>query len=144
MNQKNNLIIGLIIAGVVIMSANVDADPRDFVEGLPNIGIMLQEITEVDSSLFVTAFWSMLETIEMAFIGTVVGVAIALPLSLLSARNLNNKFVYVPVRALLASHSYFPFNSLGNFICNYSRSWSVCRCVSNHYVHSWIYRKTTV
>ena len=71
MNQKNNLIIGLIIAGVVVMSANVDADPRDFVEGLPNIGIMLQEITEVDSSLFVTAFWSMLETIEMAFIGTV-------------------------------------------------------------------------
>ena len=56
MNQKNNLIIGLIIAGVVVMSVNVDADPRDFVEGLPNIGIMLQEITEVDSSLFVTAF----------------------------------------------------------------------------------------
>jgi len=35
MNQKNNLIIGLIIAGVVVMSVNVDADPRDFVEGLP-------------------------------------------------------------------------------------------------------------
>ena len=108
MNQKNNLIIGLIIAGVVIMSVNVDADPRDFVEGLPNIGIMLQEITEVDSSLFVTAFWSMLETIEMAFIGTVVGVAIALPLSLLSARNLNSKFVYVPVRALLDAIRTFP------------------------------------
>jgi len=108
MNQKNNLIIGLIIAGVVIMSANVDADPRDFVEGLPNIGIMLQEITEVDSSLFVSAFWSMLETIEMAFIGTVVGVAISLPLSLLAARNLNSKFVYVPIRALLAAIRTFP------------------------------------
>ena len=45
MNQKNNLIIGLIIAGVVVMSVNVDADPRDFAEGLPNIGIMLKEIT---------------------------------------------------------------------------------------------------
>jgi len=108
LNQKNNLIIGLIIAGVVVMSANVDADPRDFVEGLPNIGIMLLEITEVDSSLFVTAFWSMLETIEMAFIGTVIGVAIALPLSLLAARNLNNKFVYVPIRALLAAIRTFP------------------------------------
>ena len=108
MNQKNNLIIGLIIAGVVVMSANVDADPRDFVEGLPNIGIMLQEITEVDSSLFVTALWAMLETIQMAFIGTVVGVAIALPLSLLAARNLNRKFVYVPIRALLAATRTFP------------------------------------
>ena len=37
MNQKNNLIIGLIIACVVVMSVNVDADPRDFAEGLPNI-----------------------------------------------------------------------------------------------------------
>ena len=63
MNQKNNLIIGLIIAGVVFMSANVDADPRDFAEGLPNIGIMLQEI---------------------------------------------NKFVYVPIRALLAAIRTFP------------------------------------
>ena len=108
LNQKNNLIVGLIIAGVVVMSANVDADPRDFVEGLPNIGIMLQDITEVDSSLFVTAFWSMLETIQMAFIGTVVGVAIALPLSLLAARNLNHKFVYVPIRALLAAIRTFP------------------------------------
>ncbi len=60
MNQKNNLIIGLIIAGVVVMSANIDADPRDFVEGLPNIGIILEDITEVDSSLFVTSFWAIL------------------------------------------------------------------------------------
>ena len=99
MNQKNNLIIGLIIAGVIFMSANVGADPRDFVEGLPNIGIIAQEITEVDPSLLGTAFWAMLETIQMAFIGTVIGVAIALPLSLLAARNLNSKFVYVPIRA---------------------------------------------
>jgi len=28
MNQKNNLIIGLIIAGVVVMSVNVDAVPE--------------------------------------------------------------------------------------------------------------------
>ena len=44
MNQKNNLIIGLIIAGVVIMSANVDADPRDFVEGLPNIELCYKRL----------------------------------------------------------------------------------------------------
>ena len=107
-NQKNNLIIGLIIAGVIFMSANIDADPRYFVEGLPNIGIIAEEITEVDPSLLETAFWSMLETIEMAFIGTVVGVTIALPLSLLAARNLNNKFVYIPIRALLAAIRTFP------------------------------------
>jgi phosphonate transport system permease protein len=50
----------------------------------------------------------MLETIEMAFIGTVVGVAIALPLSMLAARNLNSKFVYVPLRGILAAARTFP------------------------------------
>ena len=50
----------------------------------------------------------MLETIQMAFIGTVIGIVIALPLSMLAARNLNSKFVYAPIRALLAAIRTFP------------------------------------
>ena len=65
-------------------------------------------MTEVEPDLFVTAFWSMLETIEMAFIGTVVGVVIALPLSMLAARNLNSKLIYVPLRGILAAARTFP------------------------------------
>ncbi len=108
MNPKNNLIIGIVIAAVVAMSYNIDANPVEFVEGIPNLAIVAKEMTEVELDLFGTAFWSMLETIEMAFIGTVVGVAIALPLSMLSARNLNRKLVYVPIRALLAATRTFP------------------------------------
>ena len=108
MNPKNNLIIGIVIAAVVAMSYNIDANPVEFVEGIPNLAIVAKEMTEVELDLFGTAFWSMLETIEMAFIGTVVGVAIALPLSMLAARNLNRKLVYVPIRALLAATRTFP------------------------------------
>ena len=108
MNPKNNLIIGLVIAGIIVMSYNIDANPADFVEGIPNLAIILKEMTEVDPKLFGTAFWSMLETLEMAFIGTIVGVTIALPLSMLAARNLNSKYVYVPLRALLAATRTFP------------------------------------
>ena len=108
MNPKNNLIIGIVIAAVVAMSYNIDANPVEFVEGIPNLAIVAKEMTEVELDLFGTAFWSMLETIEMAFIGTVVGVAIALPLSMLAARNLNRKLVYVPIRALLAAARTFP------------------------------------
>ncbi len=93
MNPKNNLIIALVIAGIIAMSYNIDANPAEFVEGLPNLAIVVKEMTEVEPDLFATAFWSMLETIEMAFIGTVVGVVIALPLSLLAARNLNSKLI---------------------------------------------------
>ena len=35
MNPKNNLIIGLVIAGVIAMSYNIDANPVEFVEGIP-------------------------------------------------------------------------------------------------------------
>ncbi len=108
MNPKNNLLIGAIIAVIVVTSYDVGVEPIAFFEGLPNLGIIAKEMTEFESEHWGTAFWAMLETIEMAFIGTVVGVAIALPLSLLAARNLNNKFVYVPVRALLATIRTFP------------------------------------
>ncbi len=108
MTPKNNLVIGLVIAGVVVMSYNIGADPVEFVEGIPNLAIILKEMTEVEPELFDTAFWAMLETIEMAFIGTVVGISIALPLSMLAARNLNSKFVYVPIRGILAAARTFP------------------------------------
>jgi len=107
-NPKSNLIIGLVIAVVVVMSYNLEADPAQFVDGIPNLAIIAKEMTEVEPALFGTAFWSILETIQMAFIGTVVGVAIALPLSMLAARNLNSKFVYAPIRAILAATRTFP------------------------------------
>ena len=108
MTPKNNIIIGIIVALLVIASYNVDANPIKFVEGLPNLVIILEEIVAVEPKYIPTALWAMFETIQMAFIGTVVGIAIALPLSMLAARNLNSKFVYAPIRALLAAIRTFP------------------------------------
>jgi len=108
MNQKNNLIIGIIIGLVVVASYNVDVSPVEFIEGLPNLAVVIEEMSQVDSEFFGTAIWAMFETIQMAFIGTIVGVAIALPLSMFAARNLNSKFVYAPVRAILAAIRTFP------------------------------------
>ncbi|WP_299290400.1 phosphonate ABC transporter, permease protein PhnE [Nitrosopumilus sp.] len=108
MTPKNNIIIGVIIALLVVASYNVEANPIEFVEGLPNLGIVLEEMLLVEPKHIPTALWAMVETIQMAFIGTVVGVALALPLSLLAARNLNSKYVYAPIRALLAAIRTFP------------------------------------
>jgi len=108
MNPRDNIVIGIVIAALVFTSFNVGVDPLQFVKGIPNIMIVAEEMAQVDPTLFGTAFWSMIETIEMAFIGTIVGVAISLPLSMLAARNLNSKFVYVPIRALLAAIRTFP------------------------------------
>ena len=113
MTPKNNIVIGIIVALVVVASYNVDANPLEFAEGIPNLAIVLEEIliweNIIDNLKYVpTAFWAMLETLQMAFIGTVIGVVIALPFSMLAARNLNNKFVYAPIRALLAAVRTFP------------------------------------
>ena len=72
------------------------------------MAIIAEEITEIEPKLFETALLSMFETIQMAFIGTIVGVVIALPLSMLAARNLNSKWVYVPIRVILAAIRTFP------------------------------------
>lgn len=113
MTPKNNIIIGIIVALLIVASYNVDANPLEFANGLPNLGIIIEEIFVLESLIedlkyLPTAFWAMLETLQMAFIGTVIGVAIALPLSMLAARNLNSKFVYGPIRALLATIRTFP------------------------------------
>ncbi len=105
---KNNIIIGIIVALLVVASYNIDANPFDFAEGIPNLAIILEEMVAVEPKYIPTALWAMFETIQMAFIGTVVGVVIALPLSMLAARNLNSKFVYAPIRALLAAIRTFP------------------------------------
>ena len=91
---------------VIVASYNVDANPVDFAEGIPNLGVIISEIFVLESLIddlkyIPTALWAMLETLQMAFIGTVIGVAIGLPLSMLAARNLNSKFVYAPTRALM-------------------------------------------
>jgi len=72
------------------------------------LAIIAEEITEIEPKLFETALLSMFETIQMAFIGTIVGVVIALPLSMFAARNLNSKWVYVPIRVILAAIRTFP------------------------------------
>jgi len=108
MTPKNNIIIGIIVGLLVLTSYNVGANPVEFFEGLPNLTIVLEEMVEVEPKYIPTAIWAMFETIQMAFIGTVVGIAIALPLSMLAARNLNSKFVYAPIRAILAAIRTFP------------------------------------
>ena len=101
------------MALVIIASYNVDANPVDFAEGIPNLSVIVSEIFVAESIIedlkyVPTALWAMFETLQMAFIGTVIGVVIGLPLSMLAARNLNSKFVYAPTRALLAIIRTFP------------------------------------
>ncbi|MFQ5921164.1 MAG: phosphonate ABC transporter, permease protein PhnE [Nitrososphaerales archaeon] len=108
MNPKENLLISIIVGAIIVTAINTGFDPVKFAEGIPNIGVLLSEMSQLESGLLSIAFWSMLETLQMAFLGTVIGVAIAIPLSLLAARNMSRRLVYAPVRAILAGIRTFP------------------------------------
>ncbi|MDI1496344.1 MAG: phosphonate ABC transporter inner membrane subunit (phnE) [Cenarchaeum symbiont of Oopsacas minuta] len=109
MSPKGNLVTCITIAIVVVaMSANIGANPLDFIDGAPNLMIIAKEMTNIDPKLLDTAFWAMLETLQMAFVGTIAGVVMGLPLSLLSSRNISSRWVYIPIRSLLAAIRTFP------------------------------------
>ena len=42
MTPKNNILIGIIVALIIIASYNVDANPIEFAEGLPNLAIIIE------------------------------------------------------------------------------------------------------
>ncbi len=112
MTPKTNITIAVIVAAVIAISWNMEASPQEFVEGLPNLALVMDEIVEelqeVDQRMLERALWSMLETVQMAFVGTVVGYGIALPMGLLASRNVMGKWVYAPMRMLLAALRMFP------------------------------------
>ena len=41
MTPKNNIVIGIIIALIVVASYNVDDNPHEFVEGMPNVVLVV-------------------------------------------------------------------------------------------------------
>jgi phosphonate transport system permease protein len=109
LNSKDNLIFAIVIALLIVSSYNIGIDPAKFIDGLPNLAIVVREMAQIDLSLLNVALLSMLETIQMAFIGTIVGFGLSLPLSLLAARNVvNSKFIYGPIRAFLAGIRILP------------------------------------
>ncbi len=109
MNSKDNLIFAIVIAFLVFSSYNLGINPKEFVEGLPNVLVIIKEMSQLDISLLSIAFLSMAETIQMAFIGTIIGFGISMPLSMLAARNVvKNKYVYGFIRSILAGIRIFP------------------------------------
>ena len=55
-----------------------------------------------------TAWIGMMETLKIAFVSTVLGMVVSLPIALLAARNLNSPWVSYPARAILAASRSLP------------------------------------
>lgn len=100
-NYKH-LFIGV---GIVILylwaAQGTGLNPVSIVKGMPYLYDFLSRLFPPDLSIIGVTTWKIVETLQMALIGSLIGALFALPLSFLAARNItHNKFVYQSVRCL--------------------------------------------
>jgi phosphonate transport system permease protein len=94
---------GLFVALVVLgwSAWDTGADPIRFVRGLPWIFDIVRRMLPPDPSVLPAALLGALKTVEVALLGTAVAAVLALPLGLVSARNVATPGLFYPARAVL-------------------------------------------
>jgi phosphonate transport system permease protein len=95
--------IGLGVALVATLADIGLLDPGRLGRGLANLAEFGQALFPPDPSSLPTLAEAMLETIEIAFAGTAIGFALAVPLALAASPSLFGPRVTVPVKLLLAA-----------------------------------------
>ena len=93
----------VLAACLVVTLKNVGLlDPGRLLRGLRNVGVFASGLFPPDPSNLPTLGTAMLETIQIAFAGTAIGFALALPLAVLACPTLFGPAVTAPVKLFLA------------------------------------------
>jgi phosphonate transport system permease protein len=95
-----------VVLGVALVASLADVgllDAGRLGRGLRNIGEFAQELFPPDPSTLPTLLEAMVETIEIALVGTAIGFAIALPLALAASPVLFGPRVTGPIKLILAA-----------------------------------------
>jgi len=91
-----------IIIVLILCSVHIGATPYKLMIGLPQMGSLLQEMVPPDWSYLPTIWQPMMETVQIAIVGTTLGGILAIPVALLCAYNMMpNKWVSMPMRVIL-------------------------------------------
>jgi phosphonate transport system permease protein len=95
------VVVGVLLALAVWAAASLELRPGRL-GGIANLLQLSREAFPPDLSLARIAFRAIVETLQIAFLGTLLGAAFALPLGILGARNLFGRAATVPARLVLA------------------------------------------
>lgn len=99
---KRYLIWIFFVVLIVVCAIQTDVTPYQLIVGLPQMGTLLAEMVPPDWSYLPTIWKPMVETIQIALVGTMLGGILAIPFALLCAYNvMPNRAVSVPVRLIL-------------------------------------------
>lgn len=99
----------ILAAFFVVSLEGTDWSFTDMAEGVPALWRFLSKAFPPDLERLDSVLWALLETFQMALVGTVVGVVISLPLAVLASRKHSPaKPVYAAARGLIALFRVVP------------------------------------
>jgi phosphonate transport system permease protein len=96
--QYTWIAILLIIIG---SSVHLGFNPLSIIGDLDNSAVIVGELLQFDFSVWDKVLFSLIETLEMALIGSSIGFVLSIPAALLAARNISPSFVSIIFRGLL-------------------------------------------
>lgn len=104
---------GWVLAGLLLVMAAVswfalDLSVRQLVRGWANGIEFLQDELPPDWSVLGPGWDALVQTLHIAYLGTLLGLAVSLPLSALAAQNLFPAWVSTPARGILAAIRVLP------------------------------------
>lgn len=107
---KGNLPGAVIFSGIILYLAYSVGffDIDKLASGSKNLIIFAADLFPPDFGVTGTLFYSILETIQMALLGTVIGFIMALPLGLMGARNISGRSVSAVIRFFLGAIRTIP------------------------------------
>ncbi|MWV47006.1 phosphonate ABC transporter, permease protein PhnE [Paenibacillus sp. HJL G12] len=92
----------VLIAVLIACSIRTEVTPYQLITGLPQMGSLLREMFPPDWSYLSTIWGPMMETVQIAILGTTLGGLLAIPVALLCASNLAiSRYVSLPARMIL-------------------------------------------
>ncbi|WP_416212779.1 phosphonate ABC transporter, permease protein PhnE [Paenibacillus donghaensis] len=92
----------ILLAILVACSIQTGVTPYQLIIGLPQMGGLLQEMFPPDWSYLPTIWGPMMETVQIAILGTTLGGLLAIPVALLCASNLGiSRLISLPARMVL-------------------------------------------
>ncbi len=83
------ILFTLFIAFLAISFEGAEISLSNLLNGIPEMGRLIEEMTPPSLDRLDSISLSLLETFQMAFIGTVVGVLLSIPLAILASKGLS-------------------------------------------------------
>jgi len=101
------VVLGTVLAAALWSAFALDIRPGQL-GGILNLFELFREAIPPDAALAGLAVRAVIETLQIALLGTLVGAVLAFPLGILGARNLFGRAVTLPARVLLAAIRTLP------------------------------------